>query len=276
MKLAVALAGLLSAGVCVADVEKRDQFERVFQLAGGPAELVIENVFGSITVSAAGANAARIIVRQHWTADSQEDMAQAEREVRLDIGQTGNTIRVYVDGPFRNRRGERDGRIRYRPRYDFDVQVPRETALNVKTVIGDVAVRGVAAKFNVASVNGSAEVSDIAGAGQVKTVNGPVTVRFSANPQGDVAMTTVNGVVTAEFPAGLSADVQASTVNGGIYTDFEATSLAPLPITTEVGSNGKRVYRSSGKTRVRIGSGGPALEFKTVNGDIKIRQRGAR
>ena len=87
-------------------------------------------------------------------------------------------------------------------------------------------------------------------------------------------MTTVNGGVTAEFLPGLSADVEASTLNGGVYTDFEATSLAPLPIASELRSNGRRVYRSSGKTRVRIGGGGPAFEFKTVNGDIKIRQRG--
>jgi DUF4097 and DUF4098 domain-containing protein YvlB len=272
----MAVASLLSVSVCLADVEKRDQFERIFQLAGGPAELIVDNVFGSVTVAAAGGNAVRVIVRQHWKADTQDDLAQAERDVRLDIGQSGNTVRVYVDGPFRDRGGNRGGRMRYRPNYDFEVQVPRQTALNVKTVLGDVEVSGTAEKFQVASVNGGAEMTDVTGSGQVKTVNGPVRVRFSSNPGGAVAMSTVNGGITAEFLPGLSADVQASTVNGGVYTDFEATALSPLPATSELRANGKRVYRSNGSTRVRIGSGGSALEFKTVNGDIKIRQRGAQ
>ncbi len=62
------------------------------------------------------------------------------------------------------------------------------------------------------------------------------------------------------------------TMNGGMYTDFE---VQPEPSEAAVGSreNGKLVIHSGRATVLRLGSGGPDVKLKTLNGDIFIRDR---
>jgi hypothetical protein len=63
------------------------------------------------------------------------------------------------------------------------------------------------------------------------------------------------------------------TFNGHAYTDFDAT---PLPSLTPVSERreGKFIYRSDRSTGLRIGSGGPEFKFDTLNGSIRIINRG--
>ena len=60
------------------------------------------------------------------------------------------------------------------------------------------------------------------------------------------------------------------TMHGELLTDYEVTRLADTPPTTET-DNGRRIFKRGGSTGVRIGSGGPEINLKTLNGDIFIR-----
>jgi hypothetical protein len=78
--------------------------------------------------------------------------------------------------------------------------------------------------------------------------------------------------VDVTFQPGLNADLHFMTLNGAAYTDFDVTALAstaPLPQRRDGGF----VFRSRPGGNVRAGSGGPALDFRTVNGDIRIRKQ---
>jgi hypothetical protein len=104
-------------------------------------------------------------------------------------------------------------------------------------------------------------------------VNGRISVVFSKNPTKDSSFKSVNGTIEASFRPGLSADVRVKTFNGHAYTDFDAT---PLPSLTPVSERreGKFIYRSDRSTGLRIGSGGPEFKFDTLNGSIRIINRG--
>ena len=64
-------------------------------------------------------------------------MAEAKRDVKLDMSQQGNFVRLYVDGPFRSNNGVNyrgDNYYGYRVVFDYDIQVPVGTELVLKTI----------------------------------------------------------------------------------------------------------------------------------------------
>ena len=122
------------------------------------------------------------------------------------------------------------------------------------------------------NVNGGIEMVDVQGAGQVQTVNGDIDASFAASPEAATEFKTVNGRVQVALPRDLSADLRMTTLNGGLYTDFESTALASHPATREQRGN-RAVYRADRFASVRVGKGGPALTFETLNGDVQVRQR---
>jgi len=158
--------------------------------------------------------------------------------------------------------------------YDFDIKVPASTVLRLGTVNnGDVRVENTNADIDIGNVNGSVEAREVGGAAIVHTVNGKVTVVFSRNPTSGSSFKTVNGNIDVSFRPNLSADAKLKTFNGSAYTDFQSTALPTEASSTER-RDGRFVYRSNRFTALRIGSGGPELKFETLNGTIRIINRG--
>jgi DUF4097 and DUF4098 domain-containing protein YvlB len=116
-------------------------------------------------------------------------------------------------------------------------------------------------------------MNEVAGSGPVHTVNGKISVVFSRNPTKDSSFKSVNGTIEASFRPNLSADVRVKTFNGHAYTDFDATALPGLSPVSER-RDGKFIYRSDRSTGMRIGNGGPEFKFDTLNGSIRIINRG--
>jgi DUF4097 and DUF4098 domain-containing protein YvlB len=140
---------------------------------------------------------------------------------------------------------------------DFQLQVPRNVDLKVKTVNGGhINARNIAGKFSVNNVNGRIEMQDIAGSGRAHTVNGSVKVSFRENPKENSDFATINGDVDLQFVKGLAADFRFKTFNGAVYSDFDMTSL-PVRNANVEQRNGKFVFRTDRSTGGRVGSGGP-------------------
>ncbi len=197
--------------------------------------------------------------------------------MKLDISQTENNVRLYVDGPFRQRDGEyrfhdwdmKDSKLVC----DYQVLVPASTHLVLKTVLdGDIDVTGAAAEFDVRVVTGRATLRKIGGFGQVSTISGELTAVFDRNPGDACSFRTISGDVRVSFPQNLSADLYFKTFQGDIFTDFPVTALPAVPVRRE-SRNGKFIYRVNEYYRVRVGKGGPELKFDTLNGDIEIHDR---
>ena len=161
---------------------------------------------------------------------------------------------------------------------DVDLAVPRGTPVErVETVNGDVRVTDVGGDLSVATRNGEVTVADLDGTvavrttngdvevervaaiGAIHTVNGDVDAAVSSMP-GDTRIETTNGGVTLALADGLDARVDVALVNGEVTTGDLALGAA-----------------SPGRTRVAgaLGSGGPTLTVRTVNGDVTLgRQSG--
>lgn len=263
---------------------------KTFPLAGAEVpSLDLNNVVGEIHVVGDAHNEIRMTAIEQVRAETRSDLDEAAKEVHLDTSQDGNFVKVYADGPFRCGGGcEWGGEMHwhapdYTARFDFELHVPANTSLILRTVTGgsaageasapDILVENTTGDFQLNDVNGGVTLTAVSGSGQVRTVNGPITAAFRENPRADVGFNTVNGAIHLYFQPGLSADVHFKTLNGNVFSDFDTTPQATAATATAE-SDGLRLYRSgrNAVNSVRIGAGGPAISLTTVNGNIFIHK----
>lgn len=261
------------------DWQQHDQetIQRSFSVTGGsgPQKLLVDNISGYIHVTGYPGNEVRVKVERRTGADSLEALQSAKRDVKLDMSQEGNFVRLYVDGPFRSHDGYRgDDYYGYRVWFDYDIEVPVATEVVLKTINdGDIVVKKTTGDYELRGLNGGIEMDQVAGSGTVRTLNGPVRVSFSRNPTKASEFHTLNGKMEIYFQPGLNADVNFHTLNGGIYTDFEVASR-PARVSGQSGESGRFVYRSDRRRMAgRVGSGGPELSFDTLNGSILLHSK---
>jgi len=147
-------------------------------------------------------------------------------------------------------------------------------AVHAKTVNnGDVVVKNMEGKVMVSNVNGDIEVQNVHALRRASTVNGDVAITFAKAPQAPIKFNTVNGDFTFELPEDFKAQVYFDSMNGDLYTSFDYKKMSPKVEKSE--KNG--TFKIGTKTGVEIGSGGPELSFKSINGNVylKTRQAGA-
>lgn len=258
-------------------LKEQETIRKSFNLTADHKTLEIDNIFGSIEVTGGEGNQVQLVVNKTISAESKDRMEAAKKEVTLDITDQPDFLKFYVNGPFRcncndgceGNRGDRG----YRVKMDFQLQVPRNIEVKLKTVnSGHVRVQDVTGNFSVHNVNGGIEMLNVAGSGLAKTVNGPVKVTFRENPRENSDFATINGNVELYFVHGLSGDFRFKTMNGHVFSDFDMTSLPAQPVSAEQRGT-KFVYRSDRYTGGRIGSGGPEIKAENLNGDIRVLER---
>ncbi|MFL6452315.1 MAG: DUF4097 family beta strand repeat-containing protein [Bryobacteraceae bacterium] len=286
MKLTVCLA-LAACGLgalCLAKsssdrwpVREQDTIEKTLPLSGAPNRVVIENVDGYVHTTASAGQSVHITAHRTIRAETDADLAEGKRDVKLDISGKPGEVSVYYDAPWRCRDGGQpcsgERRRFYEVIYDIDVQIPRDARAVISTVnSGDIRLEGLSGSFDVKNVNGGISMNAIGGSGDAHTVNGPVAVHFAKNPSGACSFKSVNGSLDAFFPNELSADLLFKTLNGQVYTDFEVSPRA-MPAEGGERRDGKFVYHSNRLSGGRAGRGGPELSFNTLNGSIRLHRQ---
>ena len=282
--VAIVLSGLSLAkaddwGSDYYSVKEEQTVRNSFVLTGaGKKTLEVDNIFGSIDVVGTSGDQVQMVVTESYHAESKEKLELAKKEVSLDVTNENNTLRLYVNGPFRCQCNHDDGwgsreHKNYIVKMDFRLEVPNNMEVMLSTVNdGDIKMSNVTGDYHVRNVNGSIDITDAAGSGVVKTINGHVKVSFRQNPKSDSQFSSLNGDVVLSFAQGLSADFRFKNMNGGVFTDYDLTALPPKGATEER-KEGRFVYRSDRFTGGRVGAGGPEIKVENLNGAIRILQR---
>jgi hypothetical protein len=189
-------------------------------------------------------HARAIVVTQ---ADSAEEAASLATQIQVltDGG------RVRVHGP-----ANQEGRGWS---VSFEVSVPAQSSLDLHAVNGGISVSGVSGRIDVETTNGGVKLARVGGRVHGTTTNGGVTVELSGTTwDGDgLDVETHNGGVNLLIPDNYSAHLEAGTTNGGLSVNI------PVTIQGEV----------SRTISTDLGSGGPTIRVKTVNGGVKISGR---
>lgn len=257
-------------------VGEQETIQRTSTLSGPPMRLLVDNVDGYVHVT--GSIGSKVQVTAHKTirAETESDLQQAKREVKLDIAEAPGSVSIRYDAPWRCN-GECRGccgehRRFYNVTYDIDVEVPRDARTVVSTVNnGDLRVDRIDGDFDIHNINGGISMSTISGSGDAHTINGPIAVHFAKNPSRPSSFKSVNGQLDVYFQQDLSADLLFKTFNGEIYSDFDVTPRT-MPAAETEQRNGKFVYRSNRLRGGRAGRGGPELTFDAFNGNIRLHR----
>jgi hypothetical protein len=262
-------------------VQETERIQRTLSFAAGagPRTLDLDIVNGTIRVTGYDGRTVEMTAVKTIRATTQDRLQLAKQEVKLDITDNADTVRVYADEPGRcncrdgstsnfNSRSRRDPG--YRVRFDLEVRAPRDAKLYLRTINdGDIHVSNIAGDFDVDNINGDVEMLDMSGSGRAYALNGEMKVTFAANPKTASYFGSLNGDVTVTFRNDLAANLLFKTFNGEVYTDFPLTNL-PVAVQTGERRNGKLVFSRNQFSGFRVGRGGPELKFDGFNGDIRV------
>jgi hypothetical protein len=193
-----------------------------------------------------------VLVRAVVQAYGETDAEAKATLPRVQVTAAG--ARVAAEGPDRT-----DGARRWGWSVSFQIWAPRATALALSARNGGITVQSMRGESRFTTENGGVTLDDLSGQVVGTTRNGGVNVRLSgAGWEGaGLDVETTNGGVTLAVPASYSAALEVHTMNGGIRTD--------VPMTVQ-----GRIDR---ELRTTLGSGGPLLKLRTVNGGVRINAR---
>lgn len=222
----------------------------------------IRNRSGAVTVAAAQGESLLVVAEKSWRRSSPELV-----NVVAVPHEGGVTICALWEAEEAICSPRGDYKIRNPRRSDvavrFTVHVPRGVALDASTINGVVEVAGVEAPVTASTVNGKVHAEVRQAPFEARTVNGQIDAAIVLRrgaPPGAIDLGTVNGSIHAALAPGLDAELEASTVNGRIDSEIPVAVSGRLTSRKLVG---------------RLGSGGAALRFHTVNGSIRLRELGA-
>jgi hypothetical protein len=224
--------------------QETETFDRTLPLAPGGA-VRLKTFSGRVTITASGANQVVIHATRRATADRL-------RDIKLDVRQEGNTIEIDANHQLVERRNNNVVET------DFDIQVPQQTRLDLRTFSAPVSVTGVRGDLTVDGFSSEIRLADVGGPTRVKTFSGPVSVEASGwNDGDDLNVNTFSGGVTLRLPQSARGSIDFDTFSGTFNSD--------LPVTLSTSS--RRNFRGT------LNGGGSAdFRLKTFSGDVTIRR----
>jgi DUF4097 and DUF4098 domain-containing protein YvlB len=255
-RIALAALVLLVGGMAA----RAEEWTRSYPVKG-PAELRVDAKDGSVTVHAWSQTSvsARVTVAG-WKI--------GPGEVEVIDHQTGDRVELEVRVP-RNHFG-----IMARRPIRIEINVPRNTRVDVHTGDGSIKVYDIAGEVRMQSGDGGLEAEGVSGTVTARTGDGGVHiegklealtlhtgdggVEVTALPGSRVTTSwrieTGDGGVTLRLPADLSADLDVHTGDGSLSVD--------LPVQTSHKDNNSLIGR--------LGRGGALVTIRTGDGSVRL------
>jgi hypothetical protein len=258
--------------IAASPVSQHQEWTEDYMVTSEAPRLSISNVWGSVRVRAGEIGKITVTVDENRTAPDQAMFDRSLETINLVVDADADGVSMIVGGPKRQwRRLDRCPGCRVD--YQFEVQVPPGTRLDVSTVLdGRVDVVGVTGPISAGNVNGPIIVSELHDCQVVESVNGSVSLSFARAPSLDCAIDTINGDITVSLPSSAGLDVALDQFNGRTVSEIEVDPLALPARIEQVMQDGRYRYRIEQHAGVRLGGGGPTFSFTSLNGDIQIRK----
>ena len=174
--------------------------------------------------------------------------------VQLRVEQSGSVITVDANERLQDRRDDEGDVVET----DFDIQVPSEIELDLRTFSAPVTVSGVTGSLEVDGFSSEVRLSGIAGPVQVKTFSGAVALEARGWTEGDdLDVTTFSGDVTVRLPDSARGDL--------VFEGFSGRLDSEIPV--NLTSSSRRSLRGT-----LNGGGNSDFRFETFSGTVRIRR----
>jgi hypothetical protein len=248
-------------------VESTEPFSRTFKV-GRNAALMVANIAGNIQVSPGGTDQIEVQAMKHAWGPNAEQAKQRLGDATIEAYATGNRVELRVEHA--SRRNGRGVDV------EFDVKVPADVTVELRTVSGDIRVANVKGEVRVQGVSGNLALEGTPRLAAVKTVSGDITLT-NAGADAQLSVSTVNGDLLVQTLSARSLDL--NTVNGDVRIGGWSGDRAhirtldgDLELETSLVKGGRYEIEShSGDVRLALPEQpGFELEVHTFSGRIRI------
>ena len=248
-------------------VEATEPFSRTFPVSKG-ATLMLSNIGGNIQVSPGSGERIEVEALKHAWAPNAEQAKKRLPEALIETYATGNRVELRVEYGER-----RDGRG---IDVEFNVRVPADATVDLRTVSGDIRVTNIKGEVRVQGVNGNLALEGTARLAEAKTVSGGITVS-NAGSDAQLSLSTINGDLLVQTLNARALDV--NTVNGNVHISGWTGDRAQirtldgdLDLQAALMKGGRYEFEShSGDVNLSLPEQpGFELEAHTFNGRIRI------
>lgn len=288
---------------CLAAAPASAEFRRQQKLALAPGgELVVDTAGGSVTVTGGATDGAMVVITS-----TRDDI-----EERYTFELTSEPGRARVINRRRGGLSQWSG-FNNSGKLHFDVRVPRDTRVDLKSSGGGIRASGLKGNARVRSSGGGLHIADIVGNVDADSSGGGVDIQKirgnvrASSSGGGVDVARVTGDVTAESSGGgvhvdgvggrVTAESSGGSVTAVLAEDNDAggslsssgggvrvTLARDLRLSIDASSSGGSVrselpVEPSGKqtrTSLRgdLNGGGPTLKLRSSGGGIRIEAPG--
>jgi DUF4097 and DUF4098 domain-containing protein YvlB len=248
-------------------VEATEPFTRSFPVGKG-ATLMLSNISGNIQIVPGSATSIEVEALTHAWGQNAEAAKQRLADAVIETYASGNRVEVRVEhGQRRDARGVD---------VEFNVKVPGDASVDLRTVSGDVRVTNVKGELRVQAISGNVVLEGTAKIGIVKTVSGDLTINNGGSDQ-QISLSTVNGDLQVQTLTARAIDLD--TINGDVRIAGWSGDRAhirsldgDLDVQASLAKGGRYEIEShSGNINLSLPEQpGFELEANTFNGRIRI------
>jgi hypothetical protein len=187
-------------------------------------------------------------------ATTDEQAEEIGRDIEIEVEEYADGVTIVTTPPWER---EEHASINV----SFLLRVPSSTDLVIETTNGNIAVREVAGRHDLAAVNGSILLADVGGDVDAAAINGSITAMFDYVDlsQEDITLETVNGSITVSLTPTASVVIDATAANGEIVSDYHLIDEE------------REELHGYAQLRGHLGAGEGSLELTVTNGSIRIK-----
>ena len=149
--------------------------------------------------------------------------------------------------------------------------VPKETALELNCVSGEIEVENINGDINVQTTNGKIVLDNVGGAVIAHSMQSIETVISRADLNKPMSFSTFNGDIDVTLPASVKATFKLKS-HGDIYTDFDTSTRTKNRRISEDKNHGPYSASIEEVLSIPVNGGGADIEFTTFTGNIYIRK----
>jgi Putative adhesin len=187
----LAMLSCLALFPLAAAAEPMARFERTYS-PRGTAHLTISNVNGTIRISA-------------WDKRTILVRANLAPAVDMDEREAGDNILIAVKRSFRVGRA------------DFEINVPADTSLTLKNLMGDIDVQNVNGPISINSIDSNVRLIGLNSPSvDVKVTSGDILFDGDLHDSGSYSMMAVKGDLDVTVPESTPFNLNARTLSGTI------------------------------------------------------------
>ena len=224
----------------------RDEIRKSFELQPG-ARIDVLGINGKVDIQTSEGKTTEVYVLR--TAEGRDSLDQ--RAVTVEQTPTGLVVksRQVKHSLWNHLFGSK-------AQEEVTIKAPREIALALKGINGNVTSGDIEGALEVKGVNGRVDLGQANESATISGVNGNISVGLNSLGNSGARLSGINGNVELKLADGLNAQLTAKGMNGNVRSEIAS-------VTVEKDDHGSRYS-------ARIGNGGPPITVSGINGNVRL------